>query len=97
VVTSLFRNAVSCVYCGIKFPPDGLLAPRSPFSKSLDHIVPLKVGGTHSIVNVVICCWECNGKKGSKRLEEWEEWQSWGGSVECVLVSVQESLRVSLV
>jgi 5-methylcytosine-specific restriction endonuclease McrA len=39
--------------------------PYQPTSKELDHIVPLNVGGTHTIGNVRIICRKCNiGRPG---------------------------------
>jgi 5-methylcytosine-specific restriction endonuclease McrA len=34
--------------------------PQLPNSKELDHIVPLGVGGTHTVGNVRIICRDCN-------------------------------------
>jgi 5-methylcytosine-specific restriction endonuclease McrA len=38
---------------------------------TLDHVIPLSKGGTHSKENVVPACAHCNSSKGNKTLEEW--------------------------
>lgn len=48
-----------CLYCG------------SP-SESIDHIIPLALGGTHSIGNLAPSCKPCNLSKGSKFLAQWK-------------------------
>lgn len=54
------RNPISCVYCG-----------SSPEKLELDHLFPLirnqqPSGYCTELVNLVPCCRECNGSKGSK-------------------------------
>lgn len=48
-----------CAYCG------------KESKLTLDHIIPLSKGGTHSKNNVVPACYHCNSSKGNKTLEEW--------------------------
>lgn len=47
----------------------------SPFSKgskpTIDHVVALADGGSHTPDNLVAACRRCNFSKGSKRVEEW--------------------------
>lgn len=38
---------------------------------TLDHVIPLSKGGTHSKDNVVPACLHCNSSKGNRTLEEW--------------------------
>lgn len=45
-----------CPLCGTRM----LDAPYLPESKELDHMVPLGIGGTHTIGNVRIICRACN-------------------------------------
>lgn len=47
-----------CFYCG---------AP----SEHLDHVVPIKRGGVHSIGNLLPACAPCNQSKSDKLLTEW--------------------------
>jgi hypothetical protein len=54
----LLTDARSCLYCGAKF--DGARKP------TLDHLIPLSKGGTHSAANLVVCCLSCNSRKGKR-------------------------------
>lgn len=51
-----------CAYCEA--------APGS----TLDHVVPLARGGSHSLGNLVPACKSCNCSKGEKFLFEWRVW-----------------------
>lgn len=53
-----------CVYCG---------APLTPESRTIDHMIPLNLGGTHSASNVTACCLSCNSKKRDLPFDEWLE------------------------
>jgi len=54
-----YRDQGSCAIC-IK-DISGLL--RTDFTRAVDHIVPLKLGGTNDITNFQLLCQECNLKK----------------------------------
>lgn len=62
LVAGLRSMATECPYCGRSL---------SHANKSLDHIVPISKGGTHSADNVLICCKTCNSAKGAKDFDEW--------------------------
>lgn len=47
-----------CIYCGAK-------------AEHIDHVLPLYLGGTHSIGNLAPACAPCNLSKGKKLLSEW--------------------------
>lgn len=51
----------SCAYCG------------ATEDITLDHVVPLKRGGSHGIGNLVAACRTCNSSKGAKLLVEWHK------------------------
>jgi 5-methylcytosine-specific restriction endonuclease McrA len=38
---------------------------------TIEHRVPLVVGGTHTWNNVILCCWQCNVRKNRRSAEEW--------------------------
>lgn len=61
-----------CAYC----PKQMLFGVREyhPDKASLDHVVPLSRGGTHTRDNAVLACLECNMSKGDKMLAEWFQW-----------------------
>jgi 5-methylcytosine-specific restriction protein A len=44
-----------CYYCGEKFPKQVL---------TMDHVLPIARGGKTSKKNCVVCCKNCNTKKG---------------------------------
>jgi catechol 2,3-dioxygenase-like lactoylglutathione lyase family enzyme len=52
----LRAKAKRCPLCKVRMVKE----PYLPASKELDHIVPLNVGGTHTIGNVRIICRTCN-------------------------------------
>lgn len=70
-LSELYSSAKKCPYCGV------VMSDRShsnlKTAKSLDHLVPLSKGGTHSLFNAVICCLSCNSKKGDLSYPEWIE------------------------
>ncbi len=51
-----FRDRSRCQYCGRRYSTREL---------NLDHVIPLSRGGKSTWENVVCCCLECNGRKGS--------------------------------
>ena len=40
---------------------------------TIDHVIPVAHGGSHTWGNVRNCCWECNIRKGSKELDDYQE------------------------
>lgn len=49
-----------CVYCG------------TGGKMTLDHVIPIHLGGSHSIGNLVPACGSCNFSKGKKLLMQWK-------------------------
>ncbi len=62
----------NCYYCGIEmnFAP---ATERKYISNhaTIEHIIPLSNGGTHTWENVVLACRSCNLSKGSKDESDW--------------------------
>lgn len=58
----LFAAAKRCPYCNAKLTAG---------VKSLDHVTPLVLGGEHSMRNLVVCCLNCNTRKGRQSLGQW--------------------------
>lgn len=56
------KKTVSCYWCQSR---------QHPSLCHLDHIIPLALGGTHSMNNLCISCVHCNQKKHSKALSIW--------------------------
>lgn len=52
-----------CFFCG------------STENQSIDHIIPLSKGGSHSIGNVMTLCLSCNTSKRDKLFIEWKLWK----------------------
>lgn len=57
------RDHWQCKICGQ--PIDQQAEPCEPLSASVDHIVPLASGGTHTYANVQAAHFECNWRKGA--------------------------------
>lgn len=55
------RDSFTCQYCGGKAPEKVLV---------VDHINPVKHGGTNDILNLITACFECNSGKGAKKLSD---------------------------
>lgn len=55
------RDSFTCQYCGAK-APDVLL--------EVDHVKPVKEGGTNDILNLVTSCSACNSGKGPRELSD---------------------------
>ena len=54
-----------CQYCGARVPPKEL---------TMDHILPLAMGGTSSKGNIAACCKACNTRKKSMMPIEWQHY-----------------------
>jgi 5-methylcytosine-specific restriction endonuclease McrA len=61
-IAQLKSEATYCAYCG-----------RVLNEKQTDHMIPLVLGGAHSLRNIVIVCPRCNGRKARLSYEEWIE------------------------
>ena len=58
-----------CYHCNCKIRLD-VEAPH-PKSLTLDHLIPLVLGGEHSYANTAASCWDCNCSiKGTKAINE---------------------------
>lgn len=55
------RDNYICQYCGNRFNPEML---------SIDHLIPVSLGGHNEITNYVTCCRSCNSRKRNKPLEQ---------------------------
>lgn len=55
------RDSFTCQYCGAK-APDVIL--------EIDHIQPVKDGGTNDIMNLVTSCFACNRGKSARKIKD---------------------------
>ncbi|MHA7210803.1 HNH endonuclease [Arthrobacter sp. MDT1-65] len=62
----------NCCYCGIEMDfnrgPRGTIAPDRA---TLEHVLPISRGGTHTWDNAALACHHCNTSKNAKTLDEW--------------------------
>lgn len=66
------RDGDECCYCGVRMT----FAPASGHKfvadkATVEHVVPISAGGTHTWDNVLLACWQCNVRKQSRPIEEW--------------------------
>lgn len=55
-----------CFYCHCPL----VLEKNLPNSRTIDHMLPIKRGGTNDIDNLAPACWDCNRKKHTRTAEE---------------------------
>lgn len=62
-----------CFYCEslMSFAPRRRTQKFSPDMATLEHVVPIAEGGTHTWDNTVLACWACNGSKNRTALDVW--------------------------
>lgn len=58
------RDNWTCQICGLHLDP-GVKFPSND-SASIDHIIPISLGGTHTLDNVQAACMGCNRRKGAR-------------------------------
>lgn len=58
------RDSWTCHICGL--PVDRALNGQHPMGPTLDHMVPLKLGGAHSYENISLAHRSCNTRKGAR-------------------------------
>ena len=59
-IAGLKQKATYCAYCACAL-----------VKKQTDHMVPLVLGGKHSLRNIVIVCPDCNARKARLSYEQW--------------------------
>jgi len=57
----LKRDNFSCRYCGARVPDAQLV---------VDHLIPIKAGGTDDYFNLVAACFDCNSGKSGRKLDD---------------------------
>ena len=61
-IARLKRQTTNCAYCDSRL-----------LRKQTDHMIPLALGGAHSVRNIVIVCQDCNQRKHALSYEQWVE------------------------
>lgn len=61
----LQRQGRRCFYCFHPISPAKPPQGETCSQATLDHVVPLSLGGSHTYSNLVACCKECNFFKGN--------------------------------
>jgi 5-methylcytosine-specific restriction endonuclease McrA len=66
------RDAGRCQICGRPLNPDvrGVTQDDDPDRMTMDHVIPVSKGGTHTYDNVRAACYECNSEKGDQHEDE---------------------------
>jgi len=62
------RDGYACVYCGRYGGEDGV-------TLTIDHVMPVELGGSDAVTNLVTACRRCNHDKGAQHPREWLESQ----------------------
>jgi len=60
------RDGWRCGICGVDTPRSLLKDCSHTYSPTLDHVVPLSKGGSHTVDNVQCLCRGCNSRKGDR-------------------------------
>jgi 5-methylcytosine-specific restriction endonuclease McrA len=60
------RDGWICQICGLHLDPEVKFPSND--SPSIDHIIPIALGGTHTLANVQAACMGCNRRKGGRRI-----------------------------
>lgn len=64
------RDGATCAWCGVDVAVTGFYHGRLDYA-SIDHIVPIDLGGDHLMSNCVVACVSCNARKRNLPLLEW--------------------------
>jgi 5-methylcytosine-specific restriction endonuclease McrA len=67
------RHGDRCCYCGVTMEfTIGEGYNHNPLRASIEHVIPLSLGGAHDWENVRLACMACNeGKSRTRTAEQW--------------------------
>lgn len=68
------RDGDSCCHCGTTMifePARGHVFV--PQRATIEHLLPLSRGGSHTWENVALACWQCNVRRNNQALDLWRE------------------------
>ena len=64
------RDEFNCQYCGVWCYDSWI---QNPKSVTIDHIIPVKMGGNNKVENLITCCRNCNLTKNDRVFETFEQ------------------------
>lgn len=67
----LHRRNKYCWYCGVKLALDSRDPQYKLLRATIDHKVPVSLGGKNEPGNIVSSCMKCNSQKGQLTVEEY--------------------------
>lgn len=59
-----YTGPLNCYHCGN--PVSRFMIDADPLLATVDHIIPLALGGKSDYNNLVLSCWKCNQLKSNK-------------------------------
>ncbi len=66
------RHGDACCYCKQTMTfARGNGRAFVPTKATIEHVVPLALGGHHTWANTTLACWQCNVRKNATPLDEW--------------------------
>ncbi|GAA1436357.1 hypothetical protein GCM10009616_35910 [Microlunatus lacustris] len=66
------RDGDLCCFCCIAMSFEVITDHRyNPSRATLEHLLPISRGGSHTWDNVALACWQCNVRKNNRTVEEW--------------------------
>lgn len=72
------RDGDRCCYCGVRMTFK-LSRAYIPNKATVEHVLPLSRGGSHTWSNVALACWQCNLSKNCKTNDEWRGSNGYNG------------------
>lgn len=75
------RLGDQCCYCAVLMTFERVVSGQriSPNKATLEHVMPISRGGTHTFGNTALACHGCNVSKNAKTVAEWEAWKALRG------------------
>jgi 5-methylcytosine-specific restriction endonuclease McrA len=68
------RDGDACCYCSQTMTFErGNGRTFVPLKATIEHVLPLSRGGSHTWENVALACWQCNVYKNAKTTDEWQQ------------------------
>lgn len=67
------RDGDGCNYCGRVMDFERVDRRMRKDKATIDHVVPISAGGSHTLSNTVLACWECNAAKRNEDADAFRE------------------------